>query len=273
MGKQMEGAIRVNLIGGIHTIKQNLTADDMRQAFMSKNYAPVKEVLTDAIDRAVRGNMQLAIDGVAEATIRGTPTIPNSYRYDASNPRTKKFIAERTGELITTSEDGLQHAVKAMTRHALSRGVNYQQAANTIRNSIGLNAPQAQSLANYVKGLNEQGMPQARIDALSSAMSSRMLDYRAMMIAQNEIRDAQNQGQLDVWKQAADDDMLPPEARKVWRIDGNPCPEWCIHMDGEAVGLNEDWTVRNSKTGETRTVHTPSDVHVCCRCMMDIDMG
>lgn len=272
--REMTGTIKVDLLRGISSIKQNLTADDMRRAFMSGNYDAVREELGSSIKGVMGKAIDGAIRGVHDALI---PTLPTNaraeLRYDPSNPRISRYLNTRAGNLITTSEDGMLEAVRAMTTGALATGMSVPQAAATIRDSIGLNAPQARALANYKANLFDQGIPTDRASDLATAYSERLLDQRATMIAGHEVRNAQNVGQLDIWQEGVKADLLPAKSEKQWSTDANPCEEWCEQMDGVTVGLDEPWEVKSTRNGRVQLVQVPSETHPNCYCIMLIVLG
>ena len=274
MEKAMSGPVKVDITRGIKSIREGLSADDMRKAFMAGKYDHLMAQVGPAVTEPVEGAITDAVQGVHDVMLRQMPAnVQASLNYDTSNPRIRDYIGQRTGNLITTSEDGMMEAVRAMTHGALSKGMNVEQSAALIRDSIGLNAPQARALANFKAGQMAAGHAQDVVDQRVAAYSERLLDQRANMIARTEVRNAQNAGQLDVWRQGVEDELLPAESKKVWQVDGNPCEEWCEQMDGEAVPLNDRWEVKSTKGNGTRYVDVPSEIHPHCMCIMQVQMS
>jgi hypothetical protein len=274
MRDMMAQPIKANLFGGIQTIKANVDPDEMKRAFMRKNYAGIKEQVGAHVDDVMTRGLSESVRHVAGETIARMPELADAgLRYNHTNPRVQKYIAEKAGNLVTTNEKGLDAAVRAMTRSSMTKGLNYDQAANMVRDSIGLNAPQADALARYQANLAQRDIPADVIETMVSAQSEKMLDYRAEMIARTEVRNAQNQGQLDVWQHARDEGLVPANSRKVWQVDGNPCKEWCEQMDGEPVELDSPWRVVSTVNGRIAMVDIPSEIHPQCQCQMQIEMG
>lgn len=277
ISKRMGNAVRIDLVRGVTTYKRSVNAKTMEKAIATGNYRKVMGTLKfsdlgdawapafEGVRRAAKLSSDNAVRSISEA-------LPDKYRYDINNPRIDNYIATRTGNLITTSEDGMLEAVRASVRRSFTDGLTNTAAAEEITSSIGLNAPQARALANYRAGLAASDtLSDAAQKAAGDDYASRLLDQRAMMIARTEIRFADNEAQIDVYKAADADGLLPPNSKKVWVVDGAPC-EVCEPMDGVAVGLDDPWTI-TMPGGKRRQVWNPTDSHPQCYCIVSIEMG
>lgn len=267
LGQKMEGAIKADFIKGVERFKLRVHPEAMLKAFMNGKYdevvttVPWKTMGKDL--EPMLGSMGRTIKLSADGALKELP-FADKFRYSVANPKIAAYLKGRTGELITTSEAGMLEAVRAATQRALTHGLTPVQVGRELRDSIGLNAPQARALANYRSGLATglNAKEPDEIDTLAEAYRQRMLDYRATMIGRTEVRFAANEGQQDVWEAAVDEGLMPDGTQRVWVVDGNPCPEICLPMNGVAVGLDEPWILPDD-----REVDNPTQSHPHCYCI------
>jgi len=276
--RQMQGSVKVDLLGGIETFKRNVDPGELMHAFTTMNYAGVREVLDkEGFTESLRPTFRRAVEGAMEgATTKAVSVLPapvqNELRMDTSNPALQKYIKERTGALITTSEDGMLAQVKSTVHRSLNFGLNDKQAAAEIRGSIGLNERQSIALQNYRNSLADQvakkEMTAKSVPGLVDAYNNRLLDQRAEMIARTEVRGAINMSELVVWQEAQEQGLVPG-MMKQWVVDGDPCIEWCAQMDGsDPIPIDEMWHVVNTVNGKSQDLLLPG-AHPNCMCMAD----
>ena len=268
----MQGVVKISILHGMTTFKRDISPAKLMRAWVTKNYDAIREVVSfgkfgDHLEPAMRR----ILDGARAASRGAIEALPAptqaSLRYDVKNPRIADYIANRTGHLITTSEDGMRAAVSAAVKRSMTNAISPRQAAGEIIGSIGLNERQAIALANKRTALETSGHSPAKQSEIVDAYADKLLDDRAMMIAATEIRAAQNEGQQAVWEQADEDGLLPDGVKRAWIVDGRPC-EICLPMDGVAVGLDEPWTLPDGTQ-----VDSPTESHPFCMCMSTLDLG
>lgn len=280
LGTAMNAAVKVDLTRGLTRFKLRVKASEIEQALATGGYNAVMrtipwEKLPEDLD-PLQASLLKATRGGADAANKALPArIRSTLRYDSKNPkiavRTLAIAGTRANRAITVLQEGTLDAVRHATHRAMTEAISPKDVAESIRGSIGLNRPQARALANYRDKLRDSDMSDKRREQLASGYEERLLDQRAMLIARTEVRSAINGGQLDVWQTAAEDGLLPPATRKIWRVDGRPC-EICEKMDGIAVDLDEAWIVPRPHGG-TQECMIPSDSHPNCMCQMILDMG
>ncbi len=149
----------------------------------------------------------------------------------------------------------------------MTNGASPRDMAKEIKNYVGLYPRLATAHSNYVAKLRKDGVRPDRIEVLSDKYYDRLLTYRTETIARTETQFMLNRGQLTVWQEGSRQGLLPPDSKKVWIVDGNPC-EICEPMDGIAVGINESWSLDDGSE-----VDIPTEAHPNCMCIMDLDMG
>lgn len=273
--------VRANLHAGFRTFKRNIDPQELERAVRTGKWETIQEAIPwKRLPSDLSTAMKTLGKGAEQASEVGRQALPVAANKRLShratdNPRLRDLIRDRTGELITTTQDGAKAAAQREVLRAKKLGLPPSAVAANIRGSIGLNAPQATALSNFRAGLatRSQGkdddnafvrakMSPARQDAMADAYEQRLLDYRADMIARTELRFASEYGQLDVWQEAQDQGLLPENSGRQWQVDGNPCPQLCIPMDGIVVGLNEPWVLPDG-----RQAMVPTDSHPHCECI------
>lgn len=273
LGKQMSSAVGVSLTKGITTFKKSIDPQKIYDAWIGKDFTDVLETIkwSDLHDHIDDGFSKVG-ETMGKASLISLealpPPIQDNLRFDTHNPRIRGFIASRTAENFKNlSEDSAQN-IQASVTQSFDLALTPRQVANQVIGSIGLLPRHAAAVDKYEKGLLAGKMDPSRASELASQYADRLLDYRAMSIGRTEVRLATNRGQLAVWQQAADQDLIDRStARKVWVVDGDPC-EICEPMDGIAVPLESSWTLN---TGDT--VDVPTESHTHCECGMELEFG
>lgn len=276
ISQAMGSAVKVDLLRGIETFKSRLAKGSLQEeiirAAKTGDWRKMFKIIPfDRLEsdlRPMTNRLLAAARSGADVTVNRLPEpTQRKLRYDIKNPRIADYIKNRTGELITTSEDGMLSAVRAATKRSLTHALTPDQVAGEIRGSIGLHARQVTALNSYRLALADGGHSAARQEAMVNAYSERLLDQRALMIGRTEVRFAANAGQNDVWRAAADAELIPATARRIWVVDGNPCPQICQPMNGVETGLDEPWELPDG-----RLVDNPTESHPNCYCIASIQL-
>lgn len=272
LSRQMAHGVRVDLLRGLNTFKKRIDPDKVYEAWLSRDYEGIRrEIPWDQMDHDIEPAFTKVGVGLARAGGISfealPPPVKSTLRWDTKNPRIRNLIEGRKAEnfvnLSTQSAKNIQSWVHNSFDHALSP----RQVADRIKDSIGLIPQHQVAVDRYRVGLVTNGATQASADRLASDYAERLLDWRAMTIARTETRIATNQGQLSVWQQAADDNLIDrATARKVWIVDGDPCPI-CEPMDGVSVPLDGIWVLSDGSSTDC----PPLDVHPNCYCGMELE--
>ncbi len=104
------------------------------------------------------------------------------------------------------------------------------------------------------RALDGDGIDAAYDDILEAVGS----EARADVIARTEVMDAANEGLAQGWAQAQEAGLLSEDAQKEW-IATSGCCDDCDELDGERVGLDEDFSGGDDPP-----------LHPNCRCTMGI---
>ena len=273
LGEAMHGSVRASLVSGLKTFKKRVSGEAVYQAWITGDFNRIMQAIpweNLPVDlEPSMGKLDKIISASSMISAEALPApIQSNLRWDTKNPKLLNFIGTRTAENVVRIQDDTRGIIQRAVQRSFDQALTPDRVADLIRGSIGLYPRQEQALRNYKNGLLASGMLSSKVDRLGEAYESRLLDQRAMMIARTETRMANNVGQLAVWNSAANDDLIDRgSAKKVWMVDGNPCP-LCDPMDGEAVGLDEYWTMEDG----TQCM-VPTESHPNCMCSMEIELG
>jgi hypothetical protein len=272
LSAKMAGQISISLFSGIKKLKSRVSSEKLNEAITSGSIGHiVKEIGWDKAIEDILPSYQKFGDSFEQAGMISfnalPPPIKNNLRIDLKNPLLKKFINDRFNkfmqDLSTESSNIVQRSIQRSFSHALAPS----QVAKEIMGHIGLNDRQSMALSNYRSGLEKTKTRPENIERYTELYSNRLLKQRSIMIARTEIQNANNQGQLAVWKQGQDEGLLnAEETYKVWENDVNPCPI-CRQMHGKKVKLNERWILPDGKT-----VNVPSEIHPNCFCFQTLEI-
>ena len=116
------------------------------------------EALASAAGALEQAIGEAALDG-ARNTAATTAPVPNSrgviaeFTFNAGNPRLGTFIEQNTTRRIREVSEGVKATIRTVVRQETTAGVNPNQAARRIRDSIGLTERQELAVNNFEKML------------------------------------------------------------------------------------------------------------------------
>ncbi len=272
LSRQMSRPVQADLIRGISTFKKKVSEKALFEAWKNGNYGHLMETIPwDQLheDVNIRKPLQGAIADSAGISLKALPApIRSDLRFDVKNPGIDRYLNTRAASLVSNIQNDTQQVIQQAVRRSFEQALRPDQIGRAIKGNIGLLPRHALAVDNYRVQLEAQGRAPDVVDALTGSYQDRLLNYRADMIGRTESRMAVNYSQLDIWKTAANSDLISRnDAKKVWVTDGDPC-EICDPMDGVAVGLNDYWIL---STGDQ--VEIPTESHPHCMCGMELDFG
>lgn len=271
LSKQMGNAVGIDLFKGVTRFKKRISLESVRSAWENGDYSKIIthvpwDKLPEDLNDFAKG-MRRSIGKAAELSGSSLPPNINArLRFDATNPAIDRYLNKRVGSIVVGIQSDTRDVIQQAVQRSFTQALTPRDVADQIKDSIGLHPQYETALRNYEAGLKEQGLPQRSIDKLTSQYEDRLLDARAMTIGRTEIRNATNYGQLSMWKEAANKDLIDRRtSKKVWVVDNNPCED-CAPMDGEAVALDEPWIMDDGTVCQV-----PSDAHPNCYCGMELE--
>lgn len=185
---------------------------------------------------AGRSAARHAISAVARGIAgRGGPTVGRLEAvFSVTNPRAVNFLRSYRFNLIRELSKTSREAIGLTIRDGVEAGRNPRDVARDVRAHIGLTRRQTQAVLNYRRYLQE-GDPAAlerklrdrrhdssvgallrgerklskdQIDTMVARYQARYLKYRSEAIARTESIRALNAGNLEAWRQAAEDGTI-----------------------------------------------------------------
>ncbi len=268
IGNNMSRFFQTSFESGIRRLRSEVDIDKLAREFAKsnpkasaiKNALPWKEFRDKAGGELAEDYFRATEAIGAEVADKMLPkVIRPDFDFSPNNSAIKKYIAERTGELITNLTNESKDAILDLVRREVTlmrrQGITPKTAAKNLAGNIGLNQQQATALKNYTQDLIGQDLSTSEISKKAEAYKRKLEKDRALMVARTESSFAVNQGEAEVWKQAVDQDLIDPKkTKKRWDAGAGACDD-CQDMDGVEVPLDEQFTLPNGETVDTPPAH------------------
>ena len=219
-----------------------------------------------------------------------------TFQFNVLNPKTAEQVYNYSYSLISEISSSIRETVRHVMTDGVISGRNPLDIARDLRDSIGLTERQTMAVENY-RRLLENGSSEAlsrglrdrrfdgtieagdltpeQIERMVERYRERYVKYRSETIARTEAIRSVNAGNLEMWRQAAEEGRVDPAAvRRFWiyTSDGEArdshveIPE--LNPDG--VGLEEPF---NSPLGPIMYPGDPGALPgntINCRCSLVI---
>lgn len=212
------------------------------------------------IDQIRDAHLSAAVQ-VAEPIARGF-----AMAFNQVNPYTLRWAERHSAELVISITDTTRQAISEAVNVALREGRGPDVLANVVQELVGLTPRHARAVERFAASFDDPdfGLRQA------ARKAKQLLRYRAENIARTETIGAANQGQLEAWRAATDQGLLPRTARKVWVTaqDSRTCPI-CAPLDGMVVGMFDTFTATEGTTTPLSSIVPP--IHPSCRCAVVLE--
>lgn len=177
-------------------------ADAVVRAMEQDRYAAVLSRVADPLRSVGARAAAIALEELPKVT-GYMPRVAVEIRATAAASR-------RAGDLVTNATRETQLAVRELAEQALLEGRDVHQAARSIKRIIGLNRQQAGALEQFAAEAVDS--PAYRSPAgVAQAIErerNRLLNKRADTIARTELWQAGQDGQREVWREAAESGVL-----------------------------------------------------------------
>jgi hypothetical protein len=192
---------------------------------------------------------------VPESSISNKPL---GFAFNAKNREAQRIARDYTAAQITLIGDETKKAVRLIIQRSIREGIAPRDAAKLIKEAVGLNRPQMQTLIDYVNRFPEE-MPTAVKFKAYKKYKAKLVRRRASMIARTETIDALNMGAEVAWKQAQGQGLLGKDAEKEWLTTPVGACSICEALNGKSVKIGEKFqSPRGALNGPT--------AHPNCRC-------
>ena len=225
-----------------------------------------------------------AIAGPLEEIVRRSLVIPHlmpkavviQTNFNHLDPRVALAARTQSSKLAASMAREQYAKVRTIIGNGVAKGDTSRQIARQLRAHIGLNARQDRQMAtarlDATQAAIDAGLTGDAIDAQVTAQTdslwTRMINYRADMIARTETMAAQNQGLMLGIQQSYEDPQSSVDntylKRWIATDDERTC-ETCGAVDGEEVPLDENF-VLDDGTEIGYPLEDGFSPHVQCRC-------
>jgi SPP1 gp7 family putative phage head morphogenesis protein len=205
------------------------------------------------------------VDILRQAMVQAGQVTANSIGLDLDfnirNPRAINTARSIGADAITAINGTTKEVVRMLVADVIENDMSIGEAKKLVRREIGLLPSHVKAVNNYHAQLIAAGSKKGAARKLADEYADRLRRYRANMITRTEIAQATSLGQLEYWKQAQDEQVIPSTAMRVWITaqDERTCPI-CAPMNGQEATINGVWF---TGSGE---VSYPTAVHPQCRC-------
>lgn len=193
-------------------------------------------------------------------------------RFDLINPHAVQYSTRHLPKIVQAYMEGAKERIRDVVTDAVSGKWTPREAAQLIKETIGLTPQYGGAVDRLRDELVEAGVTGERLDAKVAAYANQLLKVRSHTIARTEIIQAEVAGQRALWDEAAKGGLFDKQkAKRIWKTakDERTC-EICRPLDGQAIAYGELYT-RQDLPGEQMVnvfgeplVGPPA--HPNCRC-------
>lgn len=191
--------------------------------------------------------------------------------FEGASRHAVAWARDHAADMVTGVTEETERALRALISDALEEGIGSQRTARQIAeqlgDTLGLTAQQASAVESFRERLIASGMEGEELADRVARFRRAKLGQRAERIARNETITAANQGQEELWRQAAGEGLLDTETTvREWIVtpDERLCPI-CAPMEGQRRKLGNTF---ESPFDESTTESPP--IHVQCRCAVGL---
>lgn len=204
-------------------------------------------------ERYLRG-AKLGLEQVPEQPQRAATNIS----FTEVNPEATAWAEANAAELVTGVDDDVREAIAELIASANANGMSPRDLAKALadRGGIGLLPRQRVAVERFRAQMIADGVSPSLIERRVEKLEAAKLRFRATMIARTETISALTHGQQAAWDLAIRRGELPAEGMgREWIAAVDACEE-CIDVDGEVVGMDEEFSAGVSMP----------PLHPLCRC-------
>lgn len=240
---RLEPSLRRQVQDALNLLARSISIDALVEAIVSGDQtvlARITRTLSRALKRAVATVERAYEVGRSSASA----SVPQSWQASLSttNPLALRAAATSSARLVTNVTSETRRAIRGVIQASYAEGLAPRDAARLIKPLVGLTERQAKAvLASRTRDI-ARGLTVEQVDKRAAKYSERLLKQRAEMIARTEILRSGNQGQVDLWRQAEQNGLMPLGSEKEWLVadDDRLCPE-CEPLGGVSVPIDESF--------------------------------
>ncbi len=268
---QLSPQMQKEIIAAFKAMRNQIDYRALMAAFDAGNINAAMQILTDAdlpagLEHA-RQTMREAIVVVGEAAAKelgdflGTQLV-----FDLTNPEAVAFLENVGAEMVTNVSDETIAALRELLTQAYRDGMTSKEVAKLIEEHVGLTERDIKQRRRLISEMRDAGLSEAQIETQINKWTKAKIKYRAQVIADNELVDAGNRGQRQLWDQAMSDGLIDKKTMRQWivTLDDALCVV-CSPMAEPQPGVS---IVQMDQPYQTPAgpVFIPTEIHVRCRC-------
>ena len=180
------------------------------------------------------------------------------YEFDETMRQVKAWLDAQGGKLIVDLTAAQMASARVLLQAQIALGVTSPQIlAARIRPLIGITVREASAVSKFMAALTEEGVSPAAINARVNIYAKYLHKNRAARIAQTELSNAYNFGQMNSIEQAVKEGWLPDYPKKDWLAAGTrPCDVCLGNAAAGAVGFKTSFP----------SGHVRPTAHPLCAC-------
>lgn len=218
-----------------------------------------------------------------------------SFAFDLFNPRAVEWAEENSARLIEEVTDTTRRGVRDLIVRSVDVGITPRNTARNVRDLAGLTTQQMRAVVNFREQLETQSnaglnpawmrrlsasekavvrrhmkeghLTKERIDSLVDRYHKSLINKRSLDIARTESINSVQAGQLEAWRQAQAQGLLPDDVKRKWIVTPD---DRLRHthaaipgMNEGGVGLFEDF---ETPFGPVEGPHDNNENLINCRC-------
>ncbi len=163
--------------------------------------------------------------------------------FNIINPRAVAFANSYLPQIVQPFQQDAKELIRDFVSRSLNGEMTPMEAAQDIRDLIGLDPRRARAADKFWESLLEEGVPDDKIERRVGRYMQALLKQRAEVIARTEITRAAVKGERDTWEEAANRGLYDPSKYvRVWMAteDDRLCDE-CEPLDETEVEMDEEF--------------------------------
>ena len=252
-----EPKIRRAILDGLASLERQVP--DLEPLIAAGNIDAVVTAIADVSVPQVVTNA--VVDATATAAVASATPDATAFNiaFNEVNDRALRWAIDNTLRNPLAGTVPSQAFIRDVVVNATRRGIGPSATARVIQSVVPLLPQHQATVERYMMGIIDAGGTEAYAVKMAARKATKLVKYRAMMIARTEAIRASNMGQQLVWDSAKDTGLLRDTAQKIWEANPGACPI-CDALDGTPIALGSRW-------GSLKT--PPAHPH--CRCTMILD--
>lgn len=200
----------------------------------------IEQYANGPIKRAMLETISVVGDKIA-ARLGAVPK--KGFQFNLTRQAILAWMAAQAAKLVVEIKEQQLAALRAaLVKYGVGEAVTPFELAKQIRLLVGLTERDALAVGRFQTRLIEQGLSPDAIVKKVDKYADFLLNARAERIARTELANAYNQGQMEALRQAKEDGYLDGAVRKTWIAGGPRVCEFCAELDGEEVGLDDNFS-------------------------------